>query len=152
MPTGSDDADGDRDEGSSSDDVVDAADLGPAVDDLRPSPEELGPSPEELGPSPDDLGPSSGDAGDGTSPADELDPGDAPAETVRTFWRLVAMSNVATVATALGPMLVYFRGRRTLGGLSLLLGIGVFAYMAVEYRRFRRDRDASNGTTDAAGP
>jgi hypothetical protein len=92
------------------------------LDDVEPDPEsELAPeAPEVDVPEPPD--PSSGDASEGL---------------VRSFWKLVAMFNLALFAVSLGPMLVVFRGEWVNGGAVFFLGVAVFVYGYVRYRRAR---------------
>jgi hypothetical protein len=63
---------------------------------------------------------------------------DAPEGLVRSFWKLVAIFNVALFAIALGPMLVVFRGQVVDGGAVFFLGVAFCFYGYVRYQRARR--------------
>ena len=91
-----------------------------SADSLEPDPEsDLAPDvPEVTVPEP--PGPSSGDASDGL---------------VRSFWKLVAIFNLALFAVSLGPMLAVFRGEWVNGGAVFFLGVAVFFYGYVRYQR-----------------
>ncbi len=61
--------------------------------------------------------------------------GDAPDGLVRSFWKLVAIFNLALFAVSLGPMLAVFRGEWVNGGAVFFLGVAVFFYGYVRYQR-----------------
>lgn len=65
------------------------------------------------------------------------DDADVSAELYRTFWGLVIVFNVALLATALGALLITFRGDRLLGGGLLALGLVSLGYGVWRYRRYR---------------
>lgn len=67
-----------------------------------------------------------------SSVEDDLDTGVA-----RLFWFLVVVFNVAILALALGPMLVYFRGQWDLGLRIFFAGVVVFAYGVFRYYRYQ---------------
>ena len=94
-------------------------------DDHEPDP------PEEPGPG--DLGPSVPEI-----PNADLADRDVPAELEDTFWKLVGLFNVAILATSLGVLFVAFEGRWTVGGASLVVGIGAFLAGWRGYRRARK--------------
>ena len=56
--------------------------------------------------------------------------------------------NLGLLATALGLMLVAFRGQVLVGSLSFGLGVGALGYGVVKYRRSRRAirRDGATDT------
>lgn len=66
---------------------------------------------------------------------------DVPEELARSFWKLVAIFNVALFALALGPMLAVFRGEYVTGGGVFLFGAAWFGYGYLLYRRQRRRLD-----------
>ncbi|ELZ25497.1 hypothetical protein C475_10714 [Halosimplex carlsbadense 2-9-1] len=72
---------------------------------------------------------------------------DVDPEVSRTFWRLVAVFDVAFLALALGPMFIYFEGDWNVGGPLVALGAVSFLYGVREYRAFRRSR-ASEAAAD----
>lgn len=80
-----------------------------------------------------------GDPGDPESHFDLTIPDDSnvPTELHRAFWGLVAVFNVALFATALGALLIAFRGQWTLGGAVLAVGLLALGYGVVRYRRYR---------------
>lgn len=57
----------------------------------------------------------------------------------RTFWSLVAVFNVALLATALGLMLVGFEGRLRDGAALVALGLAAFALGLWRYRNRPRE-------------
>lgn len=63
---------------------------------------------------------------------------DVPEEVSRRFWSLVVVLNLGLLASALGLMLVAFRGQLLVGGLSFGLGVGTLGYGVVKYRQSRR--------------
>jgi len=97
-------------------------------------PDEPSPEPEEF--DPDSLGPDPPEVSipDATDPDTEV-----PEDLVRTFWKLVAVFNVALFALALGPMLAYFRGEIVDGLSVFLLGAGFFVYGYLRYRAYTSD-------------
>ena len=58
-------------------------------------------------------------------------------ELFRAFWGLVVMFNVGVFATALGALLLAFRGDVALGGGLLVVGLVALAYGVHRYRRYR---------------
>jgi len=63
---------------------------------------------------------------------------EVPQEVSRRFWSLVVVFNLGLLATALGLLLVGFRGELLAGGASLGLGVGALVYGVVKYRASRR--------------
>ncbi|SEO87627.1 hypothetical protein SAMN05216388_102182 [Halorientalis persicus] len=95
------------------------------------SSEHLEPDPE---PDPDpDLGPDV-PAVDIPEPPDP-DAADVPEGLAGSFWKLVAIFNLALFAVALGPMLAVFRGEWVNGGAVFFMGVAVFFYGYVRYQR-----------------
>ncbi|MFB6082676.1 MAG: hypothetical protein ABEJ94_00335 [Halorientalis sp.] len=93
------------------------------------SPESVEPDPEsDLTPSPPEV--------DVPEPPDPSE-NDAPKGLLRSFWKLVAVFNVALFALALGPMLVVFRGQWVDGGIVFVVGVGFFVYGYVRYQHAR---------------
>jgi len=89
------------------------------------------PWPEE----PDDPYP---DPGDPDSFSFEVPDGSGvSSELYRAFWGLVAVFNVGLFATALGLLLVAFRGAYALGGVVLAIGLVSLVYGVRRYRRYR---------------
>lgn len=83
--------------------------------------------------SPDDVGP--------TAPSPpSLDEVDDPS-VASLFWKLVVVFDVAILALALGPLLVYFRGWESRGVEVFLLGVVAFAYGTYRYRRYQSTSD-----------
>lgn len=66
-------------------------------------------------------------------------------ELYRAFWGLVAVFNVGLFATALGAMLLWFRGALLVGGATLAIGVASLAYGVHRYRAYRRSGVASAG-------
>ncbi|MDY6817659.1 MAG: hypothetical protein SVG88_03275 [Halobacteriales archaeon] len=64
---------------------------------------------------------------------------DAPTELKWEFWRLVVVFNVALLATAIGVMLIGFRGQLGTGGASLIGGLALFGVGLYRYRTVRRN-------------
>ena len=80
------------------------------------------------------------------SRAEGLEPGvgetaqdvaDVPEEVSRRFWSLVVVFNLGLLATALGAMLVAFRGELLIGGVIFGIGIGALGYGVLRYRTAR---------------
>ncbi len=71
------------------------------------------------------------------------DGSEASRELHRAFWGLVAVFNVGLFATALGAMLVAFRGSLLVGGSVLAVGVATLAYGVHRYRVYRRTGVAS---------
>lgn len=63
---------------------------------------------------------------------------DVPNDLARSFWKLVAIFNLALFAVALGPMLAFFRGELVTGGSVFFLGAGSFVYGYLRYRHQKR--------------
>lgn len=63
---------------------------------------------------------------------------DVDPELFRRFWALVALFNVALLATALGLMVAAFDGKFALGGQLLVAGLAAFAF---GFHRYRTTRD-----------
>jgi hypothetical protein len=61
-----------------------------------------------------------------------------PSDVARSFWKLVAIFNLALFAVSLGPMLVFFRGEVVTGGSVFFLGAGFFTYGYLRYRHEKR--------------
>jgi hypothetical protein len=59
---------------------------------------------------------------------------DADPELLRRFWALVALFNVALLATALGVLFVVFEEAYVLGGQLLVAGVIVFGFGLYRYR------------------
>ena len=98
-------------------------------------------SPENVEPDPEpdaepDLGPDVPEV-DIPEPPDPA-PEDVPEGLARSFWKLVAIFNLALFAVALGPMLAVFRGEWVNGGAVFFMGLAVFFY---GYARYQRARD-----------
>lgn len=76
---------------------------------------------------------------------------EVPDDLARTFWKLVAVFNLALFALALGPMLLYFRGEVVNGTAIFVLGAGCFAYGYLRYRSYvdSRDDDETDGSDGA---
>ncbi|MFB6164058.1 MAG: hypothetical protein ABEJ31_02770 [Haloarculaceae archaeon] len=74
---------------------------------------------------------------------------DVPRDLARSFWKLVAIFNVALFAASLGPMLIVFRGEWGRGGAVFALGVATFVYGYWRYRR-TRERLARERTGDDA--
>jgi len=68
----------------------------------------------------------------------EAPDGDVSSELARSFWKLVAIFNVALFAASLGPMLAVFRGEIVTGTAVFVMGVGFFVYGYVRYTRARR--------------
>lgn len=66
---------------------------------------------------------------------------DVDPEVATTFWRSVLLANVALFAVAVGPMLVYFRGRWTVGVAAVVIGAITGLRVYQHYRAFAEDRD-----------
>lgn len=100
-------------------------------------PEEPSDEPEEFDPMAD-IGPAvpEVDIPDTTKSSAEV-----PDDLARTFWKLVAVFNLALFAIALGPMLVFFRGEVINGTAIFVLGAGFFGYGYLRYRRYMESRD-----------
>lgn len=62
---------------------------------------------------------------------------DVPPDLRRTFWRLVAVFNVALLAAGVGVMLIGFEGQLRDGGALVAIGVGAFLY---GYRGYRRQQ------------
>jgi len=108
---------------------------GPWADD-EPWPDEPDDpgSPDNVEPDPlEDIGPDVPEV-DIPQPPDKSEV-DAPANLIHSFWKLVAVFNLALFAASLGPMLVFFRGEWTNGTAVFLLGVACFAYGYVRYKR-----------------
>lgn len=59
---------------------------------------------------------------------------DVDPELLRRFWALVALFNIALLATALGVLFVVFEGDYALGGRLLVAGLIVFGFGLYRYR------------------
>jgi len=110
-----------------------------------------GPTPPSVdGPDPEQIGPRVP-----TAPGTETDPesmgpeipeppepgaADADAESVRLFWKLVLVFNVAVFGLAVGPMFGYFLGDWDRGLQIFAVGALALVYGLVRYYGFRRDR------------
>lgn len=62
-----------------------------------------------------------------------------PAELRWQFWLLVAVLNVALLATALGVLVLVFRSRPALGAGLLAVGVGASVFAWRRYRRVRAE-------------
>jgi hypothetical protein len=94
----------------------------PPGTDVEPDPEsDLAPDVPEVD-IPEPPGPSSEDVPDGLA---------------QSFWKLVAIFNLALFAVCLGPMLAVFRGEWVTGGAVFFMGVAVFFYGYVRYQRAR---------------
>jgi hypothetical protein len=71
--------------------------------------------------------------------ADLPDPAEVDGEIQGAFWSAVVSLNLALFATALGLMLVWFRGWYVRGGGVVLIGLAAFGYTWLKYRRFHAD-------------
>lgn len=71
-------------------------------------------------------------------------------ELHRAFWGLVAVFNVGLFATALGLLLVAFRGAYALGGVVLAIGLVSLGYGLHRYRHYRRT-EVTDGPESADG-
>ena len=60
---------------------------------------------------------------------------DVPDDLARSFWKLVAIFNLALFAVSVGPMLIVFRGEWENGTAVFLLGVAAFTYGYARYRR-----------------
>ncbi|PSP34619.1 hypothetical protein BRC64_00135 [Halobacteriales archaeon QH_10_67_22] len=101
----------------------------------EPDPPSLGPDvPEVDGPVVDEpvVDDPAGDAS--TEFATEGD-----SETVRLFWRLVVVLDIAFLAVSVGVMFVYFERNWEFGLGLVAFGIAVFGYGVVRYRRYQAD-------------
>lgn len=79
---------------------------------------------------------------------------DVPADVARSFWGVVLLANVGLFAVCLGPMLAFFRGQWTLGGVLVVFGLLTFVHGYRVYRGFRQRHPAAGGddeSTDADG-
>ncbi|MDX1746129.1 MAG: hypothetical protein R3324_09350 [Halobacteriales archaeon] len=63
---------------------------------------------------------------------------EVPPAISRRFWSLVVVFNLGLLATALGLLLVVFRGEWLVGPASFGLGVGALGYGVYQYRRSRR--------------
>jgi hypothetical protein len=110
-------------------------------------PDEPSNEPEEFDPMAD-IGPAvpEVDIPDTTKPSTEV-----PDDLARTFWKLVAVFNLALFALALGPMLVFFRGELVNGAAVFVLGAGCFVYGYARYRRYVDSRDGEQTADDQRG-
>jgi hypothetical protein len=64
---------------------------------------------------------------------------------LRRFWALVAVFNVALLATALGLMIAVFDGKLALGGQLFLAGLVAFGFGLYRYRTARDRLEEHNG-------
>ena len=71
-----------------------------------------------------------------TIPSVDTDESDAPKTVVRTFWAVVIVVNVAVFFVALGPMLIFFLGEYRYGLVLIALGLVLFGFAYLRYRRF----------------
>ena len=71
-----------------------------------------------------------------TIPSVDTDESDAPKAVVRTFWAVVIVVNVAVFFVALGPMLIFFLGEYRYGLVLIALGLVLFGFAYLRYRRF----------------
>ncbi|WP_335999561.1 DUF7322 domain-containing protein [Halorientalis halophila] len=113
-------------------------DDGPRPDDAPEpgSPEAVGePDPEaDFGPDVPEVDVPEVDIPEPPDPSDS----DVPEDLLRSFWKLVAIFNVALLAVSLGPMLAVFRGEWVNGGLVFAVGVAFFAYGYARYQRAKR--------------
>jgi hypothetical protein len=125
--------------------------------DERP-PGEIPDPPPVDGTDPEDIGP-----GVPTAPGSEDDPeqlgpeiptppeptaGDADSESVRLFWKLVLVFNVAVFGLSVGPMIGVFLDNWDLGLQVFAVGALAAAYGLVRYYGFRRDRETNPDESD----
>ena len=96
--------------------------------------------PEEF--DPDSLGPA----------PPEPSEADYQSDVAGLFIKLVVVFNIAVLALALGPMLVYFRGQTDLGIRVFLLGVITFSYGTFEYVKFKRRDDDEDASPDDEPP
>lgn len=101
-----------------------------------------------------------------SAPTPDVEETDVDPELLTTWWRSVALANLALGAVAIGLMLIVFRGRWLVGGGAVVLGLLAGGRLYQHYRAFERERategvDRSNGdgkatnggeSTDGDGP
>lgn len=78
----------------------------------------------------------------------------------RTFWAAVIAANVALAGLAVGPMIIFFEGLWTLGGIFMLVGLLALFRVYQHYRAFQQldvgdedgggDGDTEESESDAA--
>lgn len=96
--------------------------------------------PDSLGPDPPDTSPAE------TMSAEAME--DIPDGLFRAFWASVLFLNVALAATALGVLLIYFRGDYGTGGPALLVGVVAALSTGRYYWRFKTGKYADEAGSD----
>lgn len=89
---------------------------------------------------------------DSLGPGSELSTGndeyDVDGDTFRAFWGAVVMANVALFGLTVGPMLMFFRGNYTVGGLLFVVGLGSLVRTYTTYRSYQTDESDDEGGAD----
>ncbi|MFB6160505.1 MAG: hypothetical protein ABEJ61_04930 [Haloferacaceae archaeon] len=86
-----------------------------------------------------------------SAPSPDVEEAEVDPELLTTWWRSVALANLALGAVAVGLLLVAFRRMWLVGGASVALGLLAGVRLVQHYRAFERRRgdDGADGTPHA---